>query len=228
VAWNIFQGLHHTSRRPTWRTNPDVEAHLRSFDADILVLPEAWTFREPQARWAEHLAESLGYELHQWVSEAPSRPRDLCPWRMVILSRVPVRRRDDHVFPQLGSLGQRACVQIEILGSGVTLAGCHLYGIHAARRDPRLWFQERKELRELTDTNDVIAGDFNMWGPIVQRDAPGMRRAVKGRTFYAARPHSQIDHVLVKDHIAVTHPEVLPELGSDHRGLRVVLQRSAH
>lgn len=226
VAWNIFQGLHHRSRRPNWHQNPDIESHLASLDADILVLPEAWRFRQPQAQWAEELADSLGYELHQWVSDSPSRPREISNWRMVILSRIPVRRLDDQVLTRLGGFGQRACVRIQILDSGLTLAGCHLYGIHAARRDPRLWLRERKDFRELAETDDIVAGDMNMWGPVVLRDAPGMRRAVKGRTFTADRPHSQIDHILVSDNVNFTEAEVLPELGSDHRGLRVVLSRA--
>lgn len=224
MTWNIFQGLHHTSRRPTWKTNDEIESHLESLDADVLVLPETWRFRQPTARWADELADSMGYELHQWISDRPSRPRDICAWRMVILTRIPVRRLEDRLLTPLGSFGQRACVRIEILDNNVTLAGCHLYGIHAMRRDPRLWMQERRDLRDITATHDIVAGDMNMWGPVVLRDASGLRRAVKGRTFTAARPHSQIDHILVSDRIAVSNPEVLPELGSDHRGLRAVLQ----
>jgi endonuclease/exonuclease/phosphatase family metal-dependent hydrolase len=70
----------------------------------------------------------------------------------------------------------------------------------------------------------VIAGDFNFWGPGVSRVLPGWRRAVSGRTYPSHRPHSQIDHILVNEQIAVLGGEVLPACGSDHRPVRARLQ----
>jgi len=47
---------------------------------------------------------------------------------------------------------------------------------------------------------------------------------VRGRTWPAHRPHSQIDHVLVRDDVAVVDGGVLGEVGSDHLPLRVTLR----
>jgi endonuclease/exonuclease/phosphatase family metal-dependent hydrolase len=53
---------------------------------------------------------------------------------------------------------------------------------------------------------------------------PGWRRAVRGRTYPAHRPHSQIDHVLVRDDVSVQWGEVLAETPSDHRPVRARLR----
>ena len=70
----------------------------------------------------------------------------------------------------------------------------------------------------------VVAGDCNLWGPGVVRMLPGWRRAVLGRTYPAHRPHSQIDHVLVRDNITVLSGEVLAATPSDHRPVRARLR----
>jgi endonuclease/exonuclease/phosphatase (EEP) superfamily protein YafD len=70
----------------------------------------------------------------------------------------------------------------------------------------------------------VVAGDFNLWGPPVRMLLPGWRRAVVGRTWPARRPHSQIDHVLVRGDVTAVTGEVLSDVGSDHRPVRVRLR----
>ena len=52
---------------------------------------------------------------------------------------------------------------------------------------------------------------------------PGWRRAVLGRTWPASRPHSQIDHILVRPQIGVVDSAVLGDVGSDHRPVRATL-----
>ena len=225
VSWNIFQGLHYDSRKDAWVQNEGLVDHLRSLDADVLVLPEAWRFRVADARWAEEVAAELGYELHRWISDEPSREREFVPWSIAIMSRVPVRRLEPQVFPKFGKLGRRALLRVELVDSGLILAAGHLYGIHLALlRRPHHWLRERKAFRAASVENDIIAGDMNIWGPVIDRDAPEHRRAVLGRTYPAQRPHSQIDHILVNDRVEVVSSEVLPEMGSDHRAVRAVLR----
>lgn len=225
VSWNLLQGLHYRSKRNAWVKNPMVEQHLEAFDADVVVLPEAWRFGRPDATWAEDLAERMGYSLHQWISDTPSRKHEVVRWRMVIMTRIPARTLPPQVMPSLGGFGKRAIVRVELTDSGLTLAGCHLYGIHLLLGpSPRGWLRERAELRAATAENDIVAGDLNMWGPVIRRDANALTPAVKGRTFPAHRPHSQIDHVLVSDRVRVLDSQVLPEMGSDHRAVRVTLQ----
>jgi endonuclease/exonuclease/phosphatase (EEP) superfamily protein YafD len=72
----------------------------------------------------------------------------------------------------------------------------------------------------------IVAGDCNFWGPGVQAFFPGWVRTVRGRTWPASRPHSQIDHILVRrgDGTEVARSEVLPAVGSDHRPVRATLR----
>ena len=70
----------------------------------------------------------------------------------------------------------------------------------------------------------MVAGDCNLWGPGVVSVFPGWRRAVRGRTYPAPRPHSQIDHVLVRDDVEIVSGEVLAATPSDHRPVRARLR----
>jgi endonuclease/exonuclease/phosphatase (EEP) superfamily protein YafD len=70
----------------------------------------------------------------------------------------------------------------------------------------------------------IVAGDFNFWGPgVVATLRDGWRRTVRGATWPAHRPHSQIDHILVNDAVKCLEAEVLPPFGSDHRAVRARL-----
>jgi endonuclease/exonuclease/phosphatase (EEP) superfamily protein YafD len=70
----------------------------------------------------------------------------------------------------------------------------------------------------------VVAGDCNFWGPAVEALLRGWRRGVRGRTWPARAPHSQIDHVLTRPaEVVVTSGRVLDDVGSDHRPVRVEL-----
>ena len=44
----------------------------------------------------------------------------------------------------------------------------------------------------------TTAGTWNFWGPPVSALLPGWTRGLRGRTWPAHRPHSQIDHILVR------------------------------
>lgn len=227
ASWNLYQGLHYTSsRRVRTKNDHDIEQHLRALDADVLVLPEAWRWGDPEATWAEDMAQSLGYELHQWVSDRPSRRRELVPFRMVVMTRIAAEPLAPWLMPAIGQFGPRAFVRVRLPEHDVDLAGVHLYGIHLLRqRAPWQWARERAEMRRACAAHDLVAGDLNMWGPVVQRDASGLRRAIVTRTFPAHRPHSQIDHVLIGKRLRVVEAERMDNWGSDHRALRVRLER---
>jgi endonuclease/exonuclease/phosphatase family metal-dependent hydrolase len=66
---------------------------------------------------------------------------------------------------------------------------------------------------------------MNMWGWCVDRLAgPGWRRAVRGRTYPAHRPHAQIDHILVSRPVEVIDAQVVRQVMSDHRPIRARLR----
>ena len=77
-------------------------------------------------------------------------------------------------------------------------------------------------LRELGGPT-VIAGDCNMWGPPIAAVLRGRRRAVRGRTWPAPRPHSQIDHIWIDRHLRALDGRVGDDVGSDHRPVRATL-----
>jgi endonuclease/exonuclease/phosphatase family metal-dependent hydrolase len=149
-------------------------------------------------------------------------------WGMAVLCRVPTA---GHQVIDLGRLPQdrarRAAVVVELPADGQRGA-CTVVGTHMSH----LTFGSPAQFRTLAGALDervgegpaVLAGDMNLWGPPVTLLLPGWRRAVRGRTWPAWRPHSQIDHLLVRGAVAVEQGQVLPAAGSDHRPVRAELR----
>jgi endonuclease/exonuclease/phosphatase (EEP) superfamily protein YafD len=93
-----------------------------------------------------------------------------------------------------------------------------LFGSH------RNWAELRRQLQTAARPDAVLVGDMNSWGPLVRVFMPGWKRAVIGKTWPTWRPHSQIDHILVRG--TALRPRdgvVLPHAGSDHRPVRAEL-----
>jgi endonuclease/exonuclease/phosphatase family metal-dependent hydrolase len=117
----------------------------------------------------------------------------------------------------------RAAIVVDVTCEGVPLSivGTHMshlqYGSH------RNYADFRRMLRTEARPDAVLLGDMNLWGPAVRAFLPGWHRAVKGRTWPAWRPHSQIDHILVRGDLRIISGEVLPSAGSDHRPVRAAL-----
>jgi endonuclease/exonuclease/phosphatase family metal-dependent hydrolase len=66
-------------------------------------------------------------------------------------------------------------------------------------------------------------GDMNMWGPPLSAFFRGWRRVIRGRTWPAFRPHSQLDHLLVTPSVAVVDARIADRTGSDHLPVRATL-----
>ncbi|MDA8357537.1 MAG: endonuclease/exonuclease/phosphatase family protein [Actinomycetota bacterium] len=156
-------------------------------------------------------------------------------WGIALLSRLPVAAH--HVI-ELGRLpwdrARRAALvaRLEVGSARVTVVGTHMS--HLSYGSP-IHF---RRLAAVLDADPeaargpaVLVGDMNLWGPpllglLSARRAAGRppwRRAVKGRTWPAWRPHSQVDHILVRGPLAAERAEVLPMAGSDHRPVRARL-----
>lgn len=99
-------------------------------------------------------------------------------------------------------------------------------GTHAAHLTVGSPFQIRRLHRHLpaADSPAALAGDMNLWGPPVSLLLPGWKRAVRGRTWPAWRPHSQPDHILVNRAVTVVDSEVVHAGNSDHRAVRARLR----
>ncbi|MGH9027181.1 MAG: endonuclease/exonuclease/phosphatase family protein [Acidimicrobiia bacterium] len=234
VAFNAHAGVH--GRRRLAGQRFDLAGALRAFDADVIVIPEAYRPDRGPDPIAE-TAATIG-ELYEFVL---GRER-LDPWphlvrrgpgtghrSLAVITRLPTRRVGDlSVGRVVGDPARaRAALHLELDVDGRPL---QLVAVHLTSRLPHGPPIQLSRLRRLLPEPPppaVVAGDFNFWGPPVRALLPGWRRAVVGRTWPARRPHSQIDHVLVRGGVTAVSGEVLPDVGSDHRPVRVRLRLSS-
>jgi endonuclease/exonuclease/phosphatase family metal-dependent hydrolase len=122
----------------------------------------------------------------------------------------------------------RAAVVVDLRVDGVPISvvGTHMSHLHYGSH--RNYADLKRLLHSEARPEAVLLGDMNLWGPPVRAFLPDWRRAVKGRTWPAWHPHSQIDHILVRGDINVVSGEVLPPAGSDHRPVRATLTLGEH
>ncbi|WP_421121051.1 endonuclease/exonuclease/phosphatase family protein [Aquihabitans daechungensis] len=212
----------------------DLPAVVAGFDTDIISLQEVW---EPTVGGSglDAASAARGYHLVH-VPLSPSRvdPRPEITadpaeasgtWGVVLLSRLPVRGTR---IVDLGRMVERWDVadrfailaEIAVGDATVTVAALHL-----SFALPNALAQVRR-LRGYLPTNrpSIIVGDCNLWGPLATAALGNHRRAVRGRTWPAERPHSQLDHILVSPAVSVVGASVLPPAGSDHRPVQARLQ----
>ncbi|HKA83545.1 MAG TPA: endonuclease/exonuclease/phosphatase family protein [Acidimicrobiales bacterium] len=215
----------------------DVVTACKEVDTDVLVVQEAWV---PDGEDGDVLAVAagLGYRVAATFAVARAECHDQVrlvarsgdagdgDWQVAVLSRLPVV--DSAVVPLEPQLprdpGRRALLvtTVEVGGGTFTVCGTHL----PVPKDPvwRLATSLRRAL-PAADRPAALAGDMNMWGWCIDRMAgAGWRRAVRGRTYPARRPHTQIDHILVSPPVEVLGADVIPQVMSDHRPIRARLR----
>jgi endonuclease/exonuclease/phosphatase family metal-dependent hydrolase len=212
----------------------DLASVLRGFDTDVIVVQESW-WPDDGPSAVDEAAADLGAKLfalpfgrgtlHPW----PHCRRDLTGNGLMGLSiitklparevaRVAVGRVPADPTPERGALH----LELDVGGSTVDLIGLHL--------SSRLPHGPPMQLRRVASALPppgrpaVVTGDCNFWGPGVRTFLRGWRRAVRGRTWPASMPHSQIDHILVRPEVGVVDSAVLPNVGSDHRPVRATLE----
>jgi endonuclease/exonuclease/phosphatase family metal-dependent hydrolase len=215
----------------------DVVTACKALDTDVLVVQEAWV---PDGEVGDVLAvaAALGYGVAATFAVARAECHDQVrliarsgdagdgDWQVAVLSRLPVV--DSKVLalePQLPrDPGRRAllAVTVDVSGASFTVCGTHL----PVPKEPvwRLGPSLRRALPP-AERPAALAGDMNMWGWCVDRLAgAGWRRAVRGRTYPARRPHTQIDHILVSRPVEVIDAQVVGQVMSDHRPIRARLR----
>jgi len=210
----------------------DVAAACAHFDTDLIAVQEVWNPDGEPAALAGWAAQN-GYQLAEapladsFVEPRPEITRDRSlargTWGIALLSRLPVRSVeivDLGRLPGPWDLARRVAVvaEVDVADASVVVAAIHLSFVV-----PNAVAQLRSLRRLLPgDRPTVIVGDCNLWGPAVAA-LVRRRRAVRGRTWPAHRPHSQLDHILVSSHVEVIRGEVLEPAGSDHRPIRAAL-----
>ncbi len=131
-------------------------------------------------------------------------------------------------FPTLGrDRVRRGAIVVDLTVDGMPLSvvGTHMAHMHQGSGGHfRLL---RTQLTTAARPNAVLSGDMNTWSPMVRRLLRGWRPAVRGASWPAWSPHSQIDHLLVRGAVHPVSGAVLPDAGSDHRPVRAVLSLEA-
>lgn len=214
----------------------DCAAQALGYRVDPLVLAQGHLLGphpRPGAGWGPRPRRSLAQRALRLDGEGGARARAVGwpadrhrhrgSWGMAVLSRLPVNRLATIDLGQLArDPARRGAVTVEVAaGAGRLLViGTHLSHItHGSLR----------QLRRLAAAmgrpglGAVLLGDMNLWGPPVSLALPGWRRAVRGRTWPSARPHSQLDHALVTADVHVLDAAVLRLGSSDHLPVRVRL-----
>ncbi len=222
----------------------DVVTACKEIDSDILVIEEAWVPDDEDGDVVT-VAAALGYDIAAMFAVARAECHDQVrlvgregtagdgDWQIAILSRLPVV--EAHVAPLAPQLprdpARRALLvaTVEVGDRPFTVCGTHL----PLLKDP-VWRLAPSLRRALppADRPAAFAGDMNMWGWCIDRlvgrsgrpTRSGWRRAVRGRTYPAHRPHSQTDHILVTPAVDVVDAQVLPQVMSDHRPIRARLR----
>jgi endonuclease/exonuclease/phosphatase family metal-dependent hydrolase len=160
--------------------------------------------------------------LPRWQDAEPGR------WGIAVLVRPELPIQDSRILPmsRLPSdhvLRAAIVVDLSVGGRPVSVAGTHMSHMHYGSH--RNWAELRDLLKTGARPDAVLLGDMNTWGPLVVRlFMPGWKRAVVGKTWPAWRPHSQIDHILVRGALRSVRGSVLPDGGSDHRPVRAELE----
>lgn len=208
----------------------DVVDVCRRLDADLIGLEEVWRTNGDRCP-VDDVADQLGYTL----IELPLAPDTLRPrpkhivlppaptgtWGLAVLTRLPVRERFaidlGRAFGDPVARRIAQCVEVEADGARFVFAT-----VHASHRIYGSPPQLRRLARALEERGlpNVIAGDCNMWGLVLAPLLNHHGRAVRGPTWPARRPHSQIDHIWVSSGIETLEGVVHDRTGSDHRPIR--------
>jgi len=227
ASYNAHWGLHR------YGGDLDLTAIVAALDADVVCLQEVWRRADGHAAH-EVAARALGYHLVEaripraHNRTAPNVVRaadgDRSWWGLALLSRYPVATSREH---DLGAVvadeGRRRALEVElIVDGGPFVVVCTHLTWRAWGIPHQLWRLRRVLPR--APRPGAVAGDCNMWGPVVETALPGWRRAVRGRTWVAPRPRHQLDHVLVNRPVEVLDATVGADTGSDHLPVRATLR----
>jgi endonuclease/exonuclease/phosphatase family metal-dependent hydrolase len=249
VSWNVHWGVAHVPGRPRTDTfDPVVELGGELLDhTDVVVFPEAWrahggcSFLDGlAAHGLTHLVETSFTTLRITSSRRQLDNPGEGWWELAIASRHPIVA--DAELPLAPSIGdavpQRHARSVRIaVGDPSGPAAPREVDVTAFHVSSKLWFAAPAvQLRSLgrvvrehgadgSDRPALLVGDANLWRSWLWTVLPGWHSTAKGATFPSWRPHSQIDHILVRGALDMLGGRVLPySPTSDHRAISADLQ----
>ncbi|TXI37471.1 MAG: hypothetical protein E6Q56_10585 [Mycobacterium sp.] len=215
----------------------DIRAACWSMDADVIALQEVWWPDE-----GPHLLDEVRWEGY-YVAELPQARASLSPtpdvrpgsatntgsWGVAIASRIPFVNPEsiDIGDTPRDPVGPRKALSVQVdAGAAGPIT---VTTVHATHLFPFAPLHHRRLARALKgSTRSVVCGDFNLWGPLTGLSFRGWQRPVRGRSYPAHRPHSQIDHLFATADLVVTHAAVLGDVGSDHRPIVARVSTGQH
>jgi len=202
-------------------------------EPDVMVIQEVWRPRGERAV-VDDFADAHGFTRYD-VEFARATMHAKWPRPdangegtvgLAVLTRLPATVLDrPAIGPTIGDHVPHRRVlhlEVDVAGTPIDLVGVHLTS--RLPHGPPLQLRRLARLLPPPGRPGIVTGDCNFWGPPASALLPGWSRAVRGRTWPAHRPHSQIDHVFVRGGIEVVDAAVLPAVGSDHRPVRVRLR----
>jgi endonuclease/exonuclease/phosphatase family metal-dependent hydrolase len=141
---------------------------------------------------------------------------------MRLVREIPLPRTYHDPVPRRHALH----VELEVGGAVVDLVAFHV--------SSKLWFGAppiqllglRRAVKGLGRSRPaILAGDANWWRTTLPVWLPGWRPTVRGATYSSRRPHSQIDHVLMRGGVECVAAAVAESpSSSDHLAIRATLR----
>lgn len=206
---------------------------LTALDADVLVVQECWRpdvgpadIDRVHQRRGGHLVE-VDFGRGVVLPHPELRPHGNGRFSIALLSRFPVEVVEEISLRNVrfDPLEDRRALHARIDVNGTPLAVVALHTTSRLPHGPPLQLRSLLPRLPTPGTPTAVIGDCNFWATGVDRIFRGWKRAVRGATWPAWQPHSQIDHILVRpDDVTVLDGGVLPDLGSDHRPVRARLR----
>lgn len=221
-----------------WRGDggPDLYEDLRaSLHVDgifaALATAERVTTGTGGSTWQPRLAHFTGerglyFKEHRALTETQLASRALLEdveagtWGLGLLTRLEI---EEVRVVSLGRLPrekvQRALVVAQLRDANRSFYVLAIHGAHLSHGS----FRQYRRVSDIVETLDptrpiLFGGDFNCWRPLLRLLLPGWHSLAKGRTWPAARPHSQIDHILGRGPW-VSLQSFTRDGGSDHLAL---------
>ena len=215
--------------------NPfDVVEVIRRLDADLVVVQESWV-PDGAVSDVDRAASELGYKVNHVVmgpARVAGRKPRLVSARLAegvlvvsMMSRPAVVSESVLEMPHLPmDLAPRRFAirtEVSVEGDSFVFVGTHLD--HLTHGSP---WALRRLARQLPgpDQPAALAGDMNMWGPVLSALLPGWTRAGRGRSWPNRRPHSHIDHIVMNAPVRSESFAVVRAGASDHLPVRAVLR----
>jgi len=193
--------------------------------------PDANDRWQPRATFLDR-AKSLYFECVRPIAETTRRsPRfrdaEYGTFGVAVLVRdhLPIESSRIVGLPTLSrDRVNRAAAVVDLTVDGVPLSVVGTHMAHLHQGSVSHYRLLRRKLEAEARPTAVLSGDMNLWGPPVRAFMRGWHRAVRGASWPTWRPHSQIDHILVRGACTPVFGEVLPDAGSDHRPIRAQLR----